>query len=102
MSFVLDAKMKVLPRKRQELLRTLAAMGDRISSQEMGCLGYHFYQDWRDENLIILSLEWKTREKLDRYLKSGLYRVLIGAVEVLCEAPVTFKTSSNLKEGVLA
>lgn len=98
MAVVMDAVMRVLPQKRQELLRNLAAMEARAC--EMGCLKYHYCQDREDANLIRLTLEWQSREKLESYLASGHHRILMGALQVLCESPViTYRFTNGLAQG---
>ena len=87
MSIVMHAKMRVLPTKRQELFRTLEAMGKRFWREGSGCRGFRFYKDQKNECLIDLTVEWQDQENLDQYLESS-HGILLGAINVLCEAPV--------------
>jgi quinol monooxygenase YgiN len=93
MPVLMDTRMKVLPQKRQELLRTLAIMEDKIV-KETGCRDCRLSQDKDDENIFFLTMEWQSQESLDSYLKSNQHGVFLGALQVLCEYPeFSFRTT---------
>ena len=76
--------MKVLPEKRLELSQTIALLIVSIRT-EKGCKRCNFCQSMEDENELTLIEEWDTRENLKSHLKSGRFRVLRGAMNLLKE-----------------
>ncbi len=77
-------RMKVLSEKRMELLQTIALLIGSIR-REKGCKRCDFCQSIEDENELCLLEEWDTRENLKSHLKSGRFRVLRGAMNLLKE-----------------
>jgi quinol monooxygenase YgiN len=75
-------KISVPPEKRKELLQTFKAILDPIRG-ERGCLRCNCYVDIEAENLFLFHEEWQAREDLDAHLRSGGFRVLIGAINLL-------------------
>ena len=76
--------MKVLPEKRLELSQTIALLMGDIRT-EKGCKRCDFYQSIEDENKLCLLEEWDSQENLKNYLKSGRFRILRGAMNLLKE-----------------
>ena len=88
-------RMKVLSEKRLELSQTIALLIVSIRT-EKGCKRYDFCQSMEDENRLFLLEEWDTQENLKSYLKSGRFRVLRGAMNLLKEPyEMTFHTVSK-------
>ena len=77
-------RMKVIPEKRKELSKTIASLIGSIRT-EKGCKRCDFCQSMEDENRLFLLEEWDTQENLMGYLKSGRFRVLRGAMNLLEE-----------------
>jgi quinol monooxygenase YgiN len=77
-------RMKVLSEKRIELSQTIALLIGSIRTEE-GCKRCDFCQSIEDENELLLLEEWDTQENLKSYLKSGRFRVLRGAMNLLKE-----------------
>jgi quinol monooxygenase YgiN len=77
-------RMKVLSEKRMELSQTIVSLTGSIRT-ENGCERCDFYQSTEDENKLCLLEEWDTQENLKNYLKSGGFRVLRGAMNLLKE-----------------
>jgi len=77
-------RMKSLSKKRMELLQTIALLIGSIRA-EKGCNRCDFCQSVEDENELTLLEEWDTRENLRSHLKSGRFRVLRGAMNLLKE-----------------
>jgi len=77
-------RMKVLPEKRMELSQTIVLLIGSIRT-EKGCNRCDFCQSMEDENRLFLLEEWDTEENLMSYLKSGHFRVLRGAMNLLRE-----------------
>jgi len=76
--------MKVLSEKRIELSQTIASLSGSIR-MEKGCNRCDFCQSIEDENELCLLEEWDTQENLKSHLKSGRFRVLRGAMNLLKE-----------------
>ena len=74
-------RMKVLSEKRMELTQTIAALIGSIRT-EKGCRRCDFCQSMENKNELCLIEEWDTEEDLKRYLKSELFRVLRGAMNL--------------------
>jgi len=77
-------RMKVLSEKRMELSQTIASLSGSIR-MEKGCNRCDFCQSIEDENELCLLEEWDTQENLKSHLKSGRFRVLRGAMNLLKE-----------------
>ena len=77
-------RMKVLSEKRMELSQTIASLIGSIR-MEKGCQRCDFCQSTEDENKLFLLEEWDTREDLKSHLKSGRFKVLRGAMNLLQE-----------------
>jgi quinol monooxygenase YgiN len=88
-------RMKVLSEKRMELSQTIASLIGSIRT-EKGCKRCDFYQSIENENQLNLLEEWDTQANLKSYLKSGRFRVLRGAMNLLKEPyEMTFHTVSH-------
>jgi quinol monooxygenase YgiN len=81
---LLIIRMKVLPEKRMELSQTIASLIGSIRT-EKGCERCDFCQSTEDENKLYLLGEWDTQENLRSHLRSGHFRVLKGAMNLLKE-----------------
>ncbi len=77
-------RMKVLSEKRTELSQTIASLISSIRA-EKGCRRCDFYQSMENENELCLLEEWETQKNLKSYLKSGRFKVLRGAMNLLQE-----------------
>jgi len=77
-------RMKALSEKRMELSQTIASLIVSIRT-EKGCKRCDFCQSTEDENRLWLLEEWDTQENLKSHLKSGRFRVLRGAMNLLKE-----------------
>jgi quinol monooxygenase YgiN len=86
MSVLAMVKMTVFPKKRTELLQTLETLKNSACKAELGCVAYRFYQEGEKENNIILIVECLTPEKLTVYKDSDQYKILMGAISLLCES----------------
>ena len=76
--------MKVPSEKRMELSQTIVSLMGPIRT-EKGCKRYDFCQSMEDENELCLLTEWDTQENLMSHLRSGRFRVLRGAMNLLKE-----------------
>ena len=88
-------RMKVFSEKRKELSQTIALLIGSIRT-EKGCKRCDFCQSIEDENELLLLEEWDTQENLKNHLKSGRFKVLRGAMNLLKEPyEMTFHTVSK-------
>jgi quinol monooxygenase YgiN len=76
--------MKVLAEKRKELAQTIISLIGSLRA-EKGCLRCDFYQGMENEDELCILEEWETQENLDRNLKSEHFKILQGAMNLLCE-----------------
>ena len=77
-------RMEVPSEKRLELSQTIALLIVSIRT-EKGCKRCDFCQSTEDENRLWLLEEWDTQENLKSHLKSGRFKVLRGAMNLLQE-----------------
>ena len=77
-------RMKVLSEKRMELSQAIVSLIGSIKT-EKGCKRCDFCQDVEDENRLFLLEEWDSQENIKSYMKSGRFRVLRGAMNLLKE-----------------
>jgi len=77
-------RMKVLSEKRMELSQAIVSLIGSIRT-EKGCNRCDFCQDVDDENRLFLLEEWDSQENIKSYMKSGRFRVLRGAMNLLEE-----------------
>jgi len=94
MSILAMVKMTVFPKKRTELVQTLETLKNSTCQADLGCVEYRFFQEGENENHIILMMEWQKQEKLAAYQNSDPYKILMGAISLLCE-------SSEMRIGAL-
>jgi len=88
-------RMKVPSEKRMELSQTIASLIGPIRA-EQGCKRYDFCQSMENENELCLLTEWDTQENLMSHLRSGRFRVLRGAMNLLKEPyEMMFHTDFN-------
>ncbi|OPX95080.1 MAG: Antibiotic biosynthesis monooxygenase [Syntrophorhabdus sp. PtaU1.Bin002] len=81
--------------KFQELYQTLRAILPMIRN-EKGCLDCHIYTGVEDEEVLFLSVHWKSRADLEHYMRSESGSALLGAIDLLSEtAKVGFDRNSR-------
>ena len=78
-------EMKLLPRKRKELLMTLRGLLAAIRRLQ-GCLACHACQDIENSRIMNLVVAWDSQENLKHRLQSKLFSALVGAIRLLCES----------------
>ena len=67
-----------------ELSQAIVSLIGSIKT-EKGCKRCDFCQDVEDENRLFLLEEWDSQENIKSYMKSGRFRVLRGAMNLLEE-----------------
>jgi quinol monooxygenase YgiN len=58
------------------------------------------YQDLEDESVLYLVEEWESREALDDHLRSDHFGVLLGAMNLLRDAPEIKLIEASRTDGV--
>ncbi len=92
---VSNTKISVKPENRKEFLQTLNSLIGKVRHGK-GCVSYNLYQDVENENAFILIEEWETQSDLDNHLRSDRFGVLLGALNLLSEAPeIRFNTLAH-------
>ncbi len=76
--------MNVLPEKQKEVLQTLVSMHEP-PGKTSGCRSYGIFCDIEDKNVFSLISEWRTREDLDRHIRSERFSVLLGTKSLLAK-----------------
>jgi len=77
-------RMKVISEKRSELSQTIVSLTDSIRAKK-GCRSCDFCQSLKNENELCLIEEWDTLEDFRAHLKSELFKVVRGAMNLLEE-----------------
>mgnify|MGYP005821733379 CR=1 FL=1 len=77
---------RVRPEKRAEFLQVIRSLrGAGENHSVLSGVRSALYRDVDDEARFTLTCEWQTPERLEAYLRAEEFRVLFGAVKVLCE-----------------
>ncbi len=74
--------LRALPEKQKELMQTLTSMFE-TNGKNKGCTSYDILCNIRDTAVFNLIEEWKTREDLNRYIKSDRFSILLGTKSLL-------------------
>lgn len=75
---------KVKPEKQEEFLQAMCSFKKDQGIQE-GLRKSILFKETDDQNGYSLIYEWETQEDCERYLGAEKFRVLLGALKVLCE-----------------
>lgn len=79
-------KMVVRPEKRDDIIEIIKGILEPTRVKK-GCLDYHFYQDFEDENTFIILEQWATQQDLEKFIRSENYRRLLAVMDLLAEPP---------------
>ena len=79
---LMTIRMKVFPEKRKELHQAISSLISSIRTQN-GCMRCDFCVSAEDGNEFCLFGEWENREDLANHLESNLFKVLLGAMNLL-------------------
>jgi len=81
--------------KRGDALKILRSLAEQSRVQH-GCINSHIYGDLEEENVIMIEEMWRSREDLERHLRSEEYRNLLLVVELALQYPeIKFNSISN-------
>ena len=75
---------QVKPEKQQEFRRAISSLYSTREEEERGLKKFTLYQEVNDPRGFRLITEWETQKDLEGYLGAKKFRVLLGALEVLC------------------
>ena len=91
-------RMIAQPDNRREFWNTLVSLNEKIRRQA-GCLEHYSYWDIENRRAFCVEEIWQDREAIERFFQSDLFKVLEGAVTVLCEPPeIHFSSSVSLTD----
>lgn len=89
--------MDVAPNNREEFLHTIRSLQQNLE-QEDGFRKSCLTEDGSDKSSFQLAIEWETQDDLNNYLRSDVFRILLGALKVLARySEVQF--TSGLRPG---
>jgi quinol monooxygenase YgiN len=73
-----------LPQKVVELSQSLSTMKEEIQRLD-GCIERNFYQDASNTLSFLWVGKWESRNKREDHIISNQFRILLGAIQVLCK-----------------
>ncbi len=79
-------RMTIPSKRRSAVLEILSSIAER-SRFESGCVACRIYQDVEVEPVIMLEQLWKSKEDLERHLRSEEFRKVLLVVEMSLEPP---------------
>ena len=85
LSMIIEIKIPQL--KHKEFLQTMFSIISDIRLEE-GCLRYRIHKDVEIEDLILLEMEWGSKDAIERHLQSKNFRIILGAMKTLLTIPV--------------
>jgi len=95
---IVTLRMTVRPDKRHDFIESIRGMLEP-TRVERGCISYCLYEDIEDKNTFTLEEEWKTRDDLEKHVRTDNYRRLLALMDLL-SAPyeLRFSTVSQTAE----
>jgi quinol monooxygenase YgiN len=75
---------QVKPEKQQEFRHAINSLYSNAEEEEKGLKKSTLYQEVDDPRGFRLVTEWETQKDLEGYLGAENFRVLLGALEILC------------------
>ena len=75
---------QVKPEKQQEFRHVINSLYSTREEEEKGLKKSTLYQEVDDPRGFRLITEWETQKDLEGYLRAEKFRVLLGALQVLC------------------
>ena len=92
---IVTLRMTVRPGRRHDFAESIRGMLEP-TRVERGCISYCFYEDIENKNTFALVEEWKTRDDLERHVRTDNYRRLLALMDLLSEPPqLQFNTVSQ-------
>jgi quinol monooxygenase YgiN len=66
---------------------------------EKGCLKYKIYKDVEIEDLILLEMEWNSKDAIEQHFQSKNFRIILGAMKTLLSMPnIKIRDVSSFQE----
>jgi len=88
-------RMTVKDEKKVDVMETIRGMMEPIRV-EPGCLKQHLYEDVEDKNTLAVVGVWKSREDLEKHIRTENFRNLLALMNYLSEPPeLQFHTISQ-------
>jgi len=75
---------QVKPEKQQEFRQAIGSLSSDMKEEEKGLKKSTLYQEVEDPHGFRLVTEWETRKDLEGYLQAEKFKVLLGALQLLC------------------
>ena len=95
---IVTLRMTVRPDKRQDFKESIRGMLEP-TRVERGCISYCLYEDIENKNTFTLLEEWKTRDDLEKHVRTDNYRRLLALMDFLSEPyELRFSTVSQTAE----
>ena len=82
--FCYHITLEVKKYKVEEMLDNLNTFSDQFRS-ERGCQGYHIFRECDKSGSFRLVGEWQTYLAMKQHFQTDNFKILIGAIKVLCE-----------------
>ncbi len=79
-------RMLIPPKRRGEVLNILSSVSERCRFEE-GCINSRVYQDVEVEPIIMLEQLWKSKEDLERHLRSEEFHKVLLVLEMSLDPP---------------
>ena len=90
--------LRLLQGKKKEFLQTVNTLREDIK-REKGFTKSTIFQEVNDPDVFHLTEEWDTQDDLEMFAKSEAFRVLMGAMKVLCkETEIRYHFSAAEKD----
>jgi len=93
---IVTLRMTVRPDKRRDFMESIRGMLEP-TRVERGCISYRLYEDIENKNIFTLVEEWKTRDDLEKHVRTNNYRMFLGLMDLLSE-PYQLRFSTVLPE----
>ena len=92
---IVTLRMTVRPDKRHDFMESIRGMLEP-TRVERGCISYCLYEDIENTNTFTLVEEWKTRDDLEKHVRTDNYRRLLELMNLLSE-PYELRFSTVLQ-----
>jgi quinol monooxygenase YgiN len=89
--YTVVAKLTAKSERRQELYELLSGMIEPTRAEE-GCINYDLHVDAEDHCIFMFYENWRSREDLDRHLKTTHLKPLLERADELLVGPIEAKS----------
>lgn len=81
----MTVQVNVIPEKEKEFLQTVEYLGHEAKSIH-GLKSIHLHKDIQKPTCYHLIEEWETEDYLNDYLNGENFKVILGAIQILCRS----------------